>query len=61
MVLPLPVLAPPIQSRPLRIWGIHAVWMGVGVLIFMELRVSVSHLWAPRSVKLMSSVVVVLC
>lgn len=32
-VLPEPVCAPPITSRPSRIAGIVAAWMGVGVVI----------------------------
>jgi len=42
-VLPVPVREPPMQSRPLRISGIQALWMPVGRLISIEESDATSH------------------
>ena len=52
MVLPEPVLAPPMQSRPLRISGMQCFWISVGWVIFMAERDSTSHFERPSDLKL---------
>lgn len=59
MVLPEPVRLPPTQSHPSKIFGMQARWMGVGLVMAMDVNDATSHGCTLSDAKLRSAVVVV--